>query len=527
MPNPAGHLECRQVIDGQQRLTTLQLLLEAFVDICARREIPRYDRALMNLTRNDDPISDDPDDEFKVWPTNADQQHFRRVMRAETPDAVKSAYSASKRGAGHPIADAYLHFHAAIDGWLGNGDDVEERVKALYDTLRNQVRVVAINLTTDDDPQVIFETLNARGTPLLPSDLVKNFLFHRLSQNGADVGGLYDKFWRPFDEDAAYWRRESGRGHARRPAIDTFLQHYLASQLVDEVPVAHLFTTYREYAGARPSLMDELGDVQRLANLYRGFHTFDPRTSEGRFFRRLGEMNVTSAYPFLLRLFDRQRDRDVLQSIMEALESFLVRRLVARLSTRGYARLFVEVLQALDDDRPVESVLEYLRGSPADFRRWPDDAEFLQAWRTNPVYRTLQKRRVRMLLEALEDGKRTRKSEKLDFRERLTIEHLLPRKWQDHYPMPDGAGPEESAARQELKNTLGNLTLLTKSLNPAVSNGPWPRKQAQILKHSALALNRDLDEEDIWDDAAIDRRARQLFQFATQVWPGPRSQFSR
>ena len=530
MPNPAGHLERRLVIDGQQRLTTIQLLLEAFADIAATREVERYDRALRKLTRNDDPISDDPDEELKVWPTNADQQHFRQVMRASGPAAVLDLYgkAAGSKWAGHPVADAYLYFYREIEEWLGDSPQASDRVKALYDAIRVQVRVVVIDLTPEDDAQVIFETLNARGTPLLPSDLVKNFLFHSLNQEDADVESLYEQYWKPFDDDAGYWRKQTGRGHARRPTIDTFLQHYLASQVREEVQVSHLFTSYRAYASSHPGVSEELENLHRMAITYRSFDERDPGTPEGVFFRRLREMNVTSAYPFLLRLFDLWGDDlPTIRKVLATVESFLVRRLITRLSTRGYARLFIELLQVLDDGPPVERVRQYFSVSTADFRRWPNDAEFARAWKSNPVYRTLAKGRVRMILEALEARIRTAKSEDLEFKEALTIEHLMPQKWREHYPIHPEATAEDVAARDDLKDTFGNLTLLTKSLNPSVSNGPWATKREQILSHSALALNRDLRNEAVWTEDVINKRSGQLFDAALANWPGPGSGIAR
>src|SRR6185369_15763873 len=105
-----GKVETRLVIDGQQRLTTLQILLEAFCDLCAERGHERHHKALIKLTRNDDPMSEDEDEEFKVWPTNVDQEHFRRVMRCQSPQELRKLYGTKANAeVGHPIADGYLY----------------------------------------------------------------------------------------------------------------------------------------------------------------------------------------------------------------------------------------------------------------------------------------------------------------------------------------------------------------------------------------------------------------------------------
>jgi hypothetical protein len=171
---------------------------------------------------------------------------------------------------------------------------------------------------------------------------------------------------------------------------------------------------------------------------------------------------------------------------------------------------------------PPERVRSFLLSSDAESNRWPRDEEFLQAWLNTLVYRILRKSRVRMLLEALERRLYDPKTEKIEFAEKLTVEHLLPREWEKHWPLPVGVPAEEAKGRRELLlHTIGNLTLLTKRLNPSVSNGPWEDKRRAILKHSALNLNRPLGDIAEWGEATIEARGRQLFKVARQIWPRP------
>ena len=128
--------------------------------------------------------------------------------------------------------------------------------------------------------------------------------------------------------------------------------------------------------------------------------------------------------------------------------------------------------------------------------------------------------RLRMILEALEARMRTPKSESLQFEDTLTIENLPPKDWREHYPMPPGASSDEVAAREVLQPTVGNLTLLTGSLNPSIPNGPWCSKREEILKFSALPLNRDLGPEGQWSEERIRARADRLLEVAKKVWPG-------
>jgi hypothetical protein len=128
-----------------------------------------------------------------------------------------------------------------------------------------------------------------------------------------------------------------------------------------------------------------------------------------------------------------------------------------------------------------------------------------------------------MLLAALERRLRgSGKTESLQIPNKLTVEHLLPRKWKEHYPLPPGVDPREAEAQRErLVHSLGNLTMATGKLNPDLSNGPWATKREKLLRHSVLLLNADVALRDEWNDATIRDRGERLADLACSVWPVP------
>jgi hypothetical protein len=528
VPKPTGRVETRLVIDGQQRLITIQILLQAFCDCCAALGVVKHQKALLKLTRNDDPMSDDDDEQFKVWPTNVDREHFRRTMECRSPIELRSAYEKRKSATsiGHPMADSYIFFNEVIRTWLRPGEDGhDDRLDALLATMREYLRMVVIDLQKDDDAQLIFETLNARGTPLLPADLVKNFLFHQGHLAGDDIAELYEKYWRHFDESTDYWRKPLGRGHAQRARIDTFLQYYLTAITQDDVPVAHLYVEFRKHVGGGGSPQGVLESLRQYAEVYQRFDALQQGSRDADFVERVRALDIVSVYPFLLELYVRYgKESGKIRLILGDLESFLVRRLVCQLNTRGYNRLFIELLKALvgKSGSAADRVRVYLQSSDAESTRWPDDGEFRNAWMETPLFRVLVQKRIRMLFEALELEIRTGKSEKLELSEKLTIEHLLPREWKKHWPLPAGKTPEEAEPeRERLLHTIGNLTLLTSQLNPSVSNGPWKRKKPEIITHTLLRLNSQLASYPSWNEAAIRKRGSALFDIAKRIWPRP------
>jgi len=525
-----GRIHVRQIIDGQQRLTTLQLALAAARDLCAKLDEARFAKAFEKLTVNDVPLSDDPNDLFKVWPTNADRSDFREVMNAGNADAIRKM----DHGSGENdwlIPAAYLYFSDAFEEWLGTSDTKEcrRRIEALYSTLRDDLHLVIIDLEASDDAQEIFETLNSLGTPLLPADLVKNYLFHRAELEGADTSKLYNFHWQKFDLEKSYWRKEVRQGRLKRPRLDLFLGHFLVLHRREEVLIAQLFSAYRDFIrdGEHGSAADHMKLFSSYADVYESFETFSPESREGIFFDRLWRLDTTTVFPLLLEVvkrFNGPGHRQELLQILGDLESFFVRRLVCELTTKNYNKLVVELLRELhaSDDFSAAAIRQFLLKQELDISRWPDDQEFKTSWTELLFYKRLKKK-AGMILEALELALHTNKTEKVVIEEGLTIEHLMPQAWERHWPLQvkegTSAAEKEAEGRRSLVHTIGNLTLLTKALNPSVSNGHWDKKIPEILKHSALNLNRTLPKR--WDEQAIQARSKELFKTAVTIWPHP------
>ncbi len=525
-----GTLDLRQIIDGQQRLTTLQIVIEAACDVCEKlgEVAASHARALRRLTRND-PRGNDPDETFKVWPTNVDREHFRRVMSAGSPDELLQHYEdKSVEEVGFAIADGYFFFHEKIKEWLAT--DNEEFLKKKLDALQNAVyrglMVVVIDLDEKDDAQMIFETLNARGTPLLASDLVKNYLLHQAEARGHDLDQLYVEHWELFDS-TPFWREQVRTGRFTRPHIEVFLQYYLALLTRDEVQVTTLFNTFRQNVKENPSKdpADYLAELHRYGKIYHQLYNYPLDTPEGLFFHRIEMLDTTTLVPLLLHVFDKlgkPEQSDLRRSILTDIESFLVRRMICELTTKNYNNFFLEVVKlvAAADPNQFGTILrEYLLSQTSDSGRWPNDTEFQEAWRKQEAYKRLKPQmRLRMVLEALELYKRNSDLTEENFlpKKKLSVEHIMPRGWAANWPLPEETA-EASDGREALIHTFGNLTLVTNSLNSSLSNAPWSKKQ-KTFKNSVLLLNADLQDAEIWNEAAIKSRGKDLFKIARKIW---------
>jgi hypothetical protein len=532
-----GRPDARLIVDGQQRLTTLQLLLRAFFDVLPDRdEYAEYRRKIERQLFNEFAYGED---RFKLRPTNKDREPYRAVMTAGSPGALRKWPWTHPNLFDSQIVHCYLYFHEAIAGWIElDGPESAKRCDRLLSAVGEKLRLVAIDIDKDDDPQMVFETLNARGTRLQASDLVKNLLFRRVLNEGVDADVMYDRYWRTFEEEGGggWWDTEVGRGLQRQTRIDLYLHHYLSLERKDEVDARELFREYQkfmEYAGERPA-EQYMAEFRRYADHFRRFLTLQDESREGRFFHHLAIMDTTAAFPLLLWLYEWTRDRqDVAEArtaILGDLESFLVRRMICRLQPKSYGRLFLNILKALSQsgDLSRQAFGKLLLDEKGDSGRWPDNTEFGKAWLDNAVYGNIAQARLQMVLRELDSALQQRKTEEVQLPKNLTIEHVLPQDWQEFWPLPhrEGENTEDLLQRRQtrdhLKHTIGNLTLLTQSLNSDVSNGPFAQKKKAILQHSAINLNRAfLTDATSWDEDSILRRGKDLFAVACRVWPFP------
>lgn len=526
---PIGRVDSRLVIDGQQRLTTIQLFVEAFADLCAELGQVNYHKALLKLTRNDNPLSEDENEIYKIWPTNSDQEHFRNVMSAATPTELRKIYKINSNSAntGNAIADCYLYFYNEISDWFSTTkDDASKKVEVLHKTICEFLRMVVIELDKDDDAQLIFETLNARGTPLLPSDLVKNFLFHKAETEGEKIEVLYKKYWKHFDDESQYWRKETGIGHAKRARIDLFLQHYLTLKMLDEIPTGHIYTTYRQYVldSNEKKASDYLKDLHKYADIYKNINSLPRNTRVGISLSWLDIMGVTTVYPFLLKLFAQYEIGDPeIEKTLIYIESYLVRRMVCVMTTRGYNRTFLDLLSVFSSN-PIsisQKVFETLSAFDAESNRWPGEVEFNHSWIGRPLYNLLRKQRLNLILQLLERGLHTKFTEEIEFKRSLTIEHLMPQEWRKNWALPEGSPEEMEVNRNRLIHTIGNLTLLNDKLNPSISNSDWVMKRDGIKNNSILLLNKSLIDLNSWSEKDIEERSKKLLSLAIQIWPAP------
>ena len=553
--NATGSIETRQVIDGQQRFTTLQIMMIAIRDLCEKHSNTKlYDR-FDGLVSNKRSKVDLDQEAYKIWPTNSDRPAFEVVHQLSRYDVEQLAQLDDKIK-NSQIFKAYQYFTKVLEAWFVERDNVENCLDALWQVVREYLQIVVIDLHSQDEAQVIFETLNARGTQLLPADLIKNFLFRKVVGSDKEVEHLYTEYWLAFDSD--FWREEVSQGRTKRPRIDWFLQNYLSLMLQDDIKVSHLFDSFKAYVNDTEDNYDKFNNqffkhpknttehliaLKQFAKLYQTItQPKDERIA--LFLYRLEAVDTATVYPLLLLATTLwQSQPNELHDFLSILESYLVRRMVCGMTSKNYNRYFTDVIKDIyrtkkESDIPINAkdVHTILSKSDSDSSRMPDDIELKSQLLQRPMYGRIAQYKLRMVLEAIDGASHHSKAEFMPIQKNLTIEHILPEKWEKHWPLEKEGKSAEDILEQEsrrntLKNTIGNLTLVTNSLNPAISNGSWQTKRPEILKYSKSNLNRYFQPEtednlSVWNEDKILERADILADLFIQVWRAPLAKLS-
>ena len=530
-----------EIIDGQQRLTTFQLLLAALRDVAKANE-SRYADELQKYLLNDGVMASPEIERFKLWPSSADRHAFVSIVDAAAdvtsiaPRPIDEDGFVRRSTAAHAFFRKKVESHVLIDGKFD-----EYYLETLFEALKEGLAVVSIELEGGDDPQTIFETLNSRGVDLSPADLMRNFIFQRAKGSGIANGvlivdKLYEKHWQPLDR--AFWNQAASRGRQTRPRLDWMLTDHLSMQLGDLISVESLFENYRRWILNNqpfPTVTAELESITATAEVETRLFAQKKDDHLGEFGRFADAFDVSTAMPLVVYLATEADIQNDLARGLEILQSYILRRDICGLTTKNYNRFFVGLISRLRavNGNKVNEMLAYLSSRQSDIDRWPDDSEWREAWMARDQYKGARQPRLRFLFESIELAKRTALNEDIEIKSELTIEHILPQRWKENWPVfgfefVDDEGLNRNldylakqTERDMVVNKIGNLTLLTGSLNSSVSNGPYSVKMPAVRSHSSLALNRELNNYDEWNESTILERGHSLFSCACQIWKGP------
>lgn len=543
-----------QVVDGQQRLTTFQLFLAALREVAREHGCEELIEDVKGYLFNHLQAKDkDPLARFKLVPTPKDRDVFHSIIEKKY-QSVRSEWEGYWWGSRVPkntpfrALRAYELFKGKIEIFRTHGptnsiegdseaipdenDTIAEtgrRLAALLKALLSHMKLVVITLEPEDDAQVIFETLNSKGEPLLAMDLVRNNIFHRAEREGTSVDELYRNLWDPFD--AHWWRENAPFARPRRPRIDHFLAHTLTAETGERISMRELYAEYRAFAvpKGRPRferVEDELQMLQRYAPLYE--------TLEGQknvdetlawLGRKLSAWQVTTAYPIAMQLMQNSVPLNERRQIGQLIYSYIVRRALSGLTSKNLNRVFQSLARLFVQSSPSVIVLtDYFTEHTGDSIRFPSDEEFREGILSKPAYYLAHQSRIKDVLCELELASRPRFTEQTIIPDGLWTEHVLPTTWNENWPFEDGnfverfSSDQKVVRRNALVHTLGNLTLLTRELNIAAGNRSFKEKRLKF-ENSGLFLNKWFAKKLVWAEEEILERSGHMATLAIRIWP--------
>ena len=508
----SGQVIKRIVVDGQQRLTTLQLLVRAAQESFQNIDDTQRANVLSKLTLNDERKQvGDSDSDTKVRQANVNDLHsFQDVIRG-TSDASRPLRA---------IGEAYHYFKDEITNWLNEQPaNRTARAGALEKTLTEYLQLATVDLDEGEKPHFIFSVLNARAEPLRQSDHIKNTVMYQA--NVVDDAAKAKELWGLFDGNE-WWRNSTKEGRYSRIHLDRFLNYWVVMRTCEEVNAERVSTEFNRFLDSSDLPIDQVAiGIRKAGQVYQDLE--EARVPGiGAFLRRVKTMEIGVVMPILMWLYTTDTSDGVRQRGVRALESYLVRRMLCGVSTQGLNRLFVELLLKAEESDPSTAdqvIIDFLNGQTVDNRIWPQDSMLLDNLIAEPLRGTVG--RQTMVLEAIESHLRSDKTEVMS-QGPLTREHIMPESWQRNWPLPDGTSEEEAIqARDQAVKQIGNLTLVTGKLNASLSNAPWHQKRETLAKHTTLRLNWELleDAPGMWNEGAIANRSLHLAKIAKEIWP--------
>ncbi|MCY3543604.1 MAG: DUF262 domain-containing HNH endonuclease family protein [Chloroflexi bacterium] len=507
-----GEVTKRLVVDGQQRLTTLQLLIKATQRVFQQVNDNERAERLRGLTENQKSHwGNDDDNQTKIRQSNRnDQRAFQEAIRVTFID---------DRGNYMPITQAFRYFKQKVECWLEDGSYSRvAKSDALEETLTEDIQIAVIDLDDDERPHIIFETLNARGEPLKQSDLVKNTVMYEADV--VDEAHEADRLWGMFEDE--WWRKHTGESRLDRIQLDRYLNHWMVMRTRKDVSHQRVAAEFREFLAIGESLdIDGVAsDIRSTGVIYKSMLEIRDSDFEA-FLKRLRILDISAVMPLLLWLRTSGTPDALLVRCFEIIESYLMRRMLCGLTSQGLSRFLIGLLESLYQERSTRydvTLVNHFNSATSGGLVWPNNRMLLDHLNGSPMSGTIARRR--MVLEAIELDLRSDKTERLLETDKLTLEHIMPQKWETHWPLPSEGSSQDAIARMnQVVRYLGNLTLTTNKLNVSLSNGPWNEKRQELEKHSVLLLNKTmLADSSVWNEEAIYQRTSKLAGRITEIW---------
>ncbi len=481
------------IIDGQQRLTTITLLLIALrnhsSDEVKRKEIESY---LINSNKDGD-------------------KKFRLILSESDRDTLLSLIDKDKRKPSEPSLKIMENFKLFEEWIRKNTDKLETIFKGL-----DKLMIVWIALKKEkDDPQLIFESMNSKGIELTQADLIRNYIIMETEVGKQE--DFYNQYWRAMEENF----KQSEKQSKREDLFDKFVRHYLTiktGKTPTEKRVYEAFKRYQQERGIETEVL--LQDLQKYCGYF--CQIVFKKEADKDLNKALGflvDLEMDVIYPLLLELYSDYSDGVLSKTdfipIIYLTESYLCRRAVCGIPSNGLNKFFVSFTKKIQKDEYLESIEKYF-GSLTENRRFPNNDEFKDSFITKELYKPKKTEKIRYFFERLENFNT---KEPVNTKE-CTIEHIMPQTLTKEWKRD--LGENFQAIHDKYLHTIGNLTLT--GYNKEYGNKSFQEKRdmEKGFKQSPLRLNQSLKDLESFGEKEIEKRANDLADWALKIWTYPK-----
>lgn len=488
------------VIDGQQRLTSIILLIAALAN------------KLETLTDERIEIIDDitPRKLRHYYLFNAEEEGERRykiILSEGDRDTLNSIIDGSElpQKKSIRVKENYNYFCKWIDEYSG-------KVSSIYKGIAKLI-IVDIKLTKDqDNPQLIFESMNSTGKELTQADLIRNFILMGLDVK--EQNRLYKMYWYPMEEDFGQT--------AYTAEFDNFMRHYLTVMTGNIPKKKEVYDAFKRYSY---DITNQEMEVEQLVSSIRQYSKYycamilnkEEDKDLNLAFNDLKELRADVAYPMLLELYN-DYDYEVLSKnefleVVRLIESYIFRRYICSIPTNSLNKTFATFMRAVDKNSYVESVKAQFMLLPS-YRRFPNDEEFAKHFKTRDLYNSPRRSYWLRKIENFERKEHVEISE-------YTVEHIMPQNPNLSEAWRRELGENWVEVQETWLHTLGNLTLT--GYNSEYSDRPFSEKRDMKdgFRDSPIRLNQSLRMVDTWNESAIKKRANIICDIAEQIWRAP------
>jgi uncharacterized protein with ParB-like and HNH nuclease domain/predicted transport protein len=484
------------VIDGQQRLATVSLLIEALARALGDGEpVDGFSAAKLRHYYLSNPL-ESGDRYFKLLLSQTDNATLKAIIKN-----------------GEQPKEPSLRVTQNFDLFTGL---LAEQKGDLAPVCRGLAKLVVVDIALSrdqDNPQLIFESMNSTGKELSQADLIRNFILMGLEPNLQTR--LYEEFWRPMEQDFGQ--------EAYGTEFDSFMRHYLTVRTGEIPREREVYEAFKDYARTQPVMQ---AGIEALVREIRDFGRYFCATALGAeqdatlnlAFHDLRELKVDVAYPFLLELYHDYANHTLsvadFAAAVRLVEAYVFRRAICAIPTNSMNKTFSTFGKALKTDHYLESIQAHFLTLPS-YRRFPSNDEFRRDLHTRDLYHFPRRS---YWLRRLENHDRKERVPVAEY----TIEHILPQNPNLSAPWKQALGLEWERVQQQWLHTLGNLTLT--GYNTEYSDRSFAEKRDMMggFKQSPLKLNAGLGQLEVWNEAAIQERAGRLADQALAVWVAPK-----